>query len=76
MDLLDKIESFNDEVSKINESGIRNIKELAKTYKTAEIYFHIDLDGVTSAIGMKNYLKQYGIKTIAAHPIQYGGAYY
>jgi len=27
----------------IVESGIRNIRELAKTHKEAEIYFHIDL---------------------------------
>jgi hypothetical protein len=27
----------------LNESGIRNIRELAKTHRTAEIYFHQDL---------------------------------
>jgi len=56
----------------LNESGIRGIKDLAKEYKEAEIYFHIDLDGVTSAICMKEYLKQYGIKTVNFIPIQYG----
>ena len=39
-------------------SGIRNIKQLAKKYKKAEIYFHIDLDGVTSALAMKEYLRK------------------
>jgi len=57
----------------INESGIRGMKELAQTYKKAEIYFHIDLDGVTSAVGMKAYLEGYGIKVVDVHTIQYGG---
>jgi len=56
----------------LSEMGIRNMKSIGKEYKTAEIYFHIDLDGVTSAIGIKEYLRRYGIRTIAAHPIQYG----
>ena len=68
MYILNKI----DGIFKLNESGIRNIKELTKKYKEAEIYFHMDLDGVTSAIGLKSYLKKYNIKTIAAYPIQYG----
>lgn len=72
MNLVDKIE----EVLRLDESGLRNIKDLTKDYKEAEVYFHIDLDGVTSAIGIKNYLKGYGVKTIAAHPIQYGGKEY
>ena len=29
--------------------GIRNIKDLAKRYQKAKIYFHQDLDGVTTA---------------------------
>ena len=56
----------------INESGIRNINELAKPYKKAKIYFHQDLDGVTTAIGMKSYLENYGIKVVDAEVIQYG----
>ena len=58
--------------SLINESGIRNINDLAKRYKKAKIYFHQDLDGVTTAIGMKNYLENYGIKVVDAEIIQYG----
>ena len=54
------------------ESGIRNIKELAKRYKKAKIYFHQDLDGVTTAIAMKNYLENNGIKVVDAEIIQYG----
>lgn len=72
MSILDKITLFEQELKQISESGIKNMRALAKEFKEAEIYFHIDLDGVTTAIGMKNYLKQYGIKTIDAHPIQYG----
>ena len=37
----------------LKESGIRDIKELSKRYPKAEIYFHQDLDGVTTAIAMK-----------------------
>lgn len=73
MNILKKLDILNSQEKIVNESGIRNIKELAKTHKTAEIYFHKDLDGITSAIGMKSYLKQYGIKTVDAHTIQYGG---
>ena len=54
------------------ESGIRGIKELAKRYPKAKIYFHQDLDGVTTALGMKNYLEQHGIKVVDAEVIQYG----
>lgn len=57
-------------------SGIRNIKKIAKQYKKAEIYFHMDLDGITSAIAMREYLKQYGIQTVKVHMIQYGGLEY
>jgi hypothetical protein len=74
MNILEKINFF--EKTLLNESGIRNIVDLSKEYKTAEIYFHIDLDGVTSAIGMKQYLKSYGIKVVDAHTIQYGGMEY
>lgn len=59
--------------SRLQESGLRNITQLAKDFKEAEIYFHMDLDGVTSAIGLKKYLEKYGIKTVDSHHIQYGG---
>jgi len=76
MTILSRIDLVTEQDELIKESGIRNISSLGKEYKTAEIYFHKDLDGVTSAIGMKTYLKRYGIKTVAAHPIQYGGEEY
>jgi len=53
-------------------SGIRNIKEISKKYKEAEIYFHQDLDGVTSCLAMKNYLETNGISVPEVHIIQYG----
>jgi hypothetical protein len=45
---------------------------IAKRYKKAKIYFHEDLDGVTTAIAMKKYLEGYGIKVVDAEQIQYG----
>jgi hypothetical protein len=56
----------------IKESGLRDINALAKRYPKAEIYFHQDLDGVTTAIAMKQYLENKGIKVVDAHIIQYG----
>jgi len=41
----------------LKETGLRNIKALADRYKKAKIYFHQDLDGVTTALAMKNYLE-------------------
>ena len=57
----------------LNESGIRDINKLAKRYQMAKIYFHQDLDGVTTALAMKNYLENNGIKVVDAEIIQYGG---
>jgi len=56
----------------IKESGIRDISALRKRYPKAEIYFHQDLDGVTTAIAMKKYLEDNGIKVVGSHIIQYG----
>ena len=56
----------------IKESGLRDISALRKRYPKAEIYFHQDLDGVTTAIAMKKYLEDNGIKVVGAHVIQYG----
>jgi len=65
------IEFINEEV------GMKNISKLAKLHKTAEIYFHKDLDGVTSALAIKEFLKNYyQIETVDSHVIQYGGLEY
>ena len=58
--------------SLINESGIQDIKKLAERYPKAQIYFHLDLDGVVSAIAMREYLQKYGIDVIGYKTIQYG----
>jgi disulfide oxidoreductase YuzD len=57
---------------RITESGIRDISALRKRYPKAEIYFHQDLDGVTTAIAMKKYFEDNGIDVIDSHVIQYG----
>lgn len=57
----------------LKEGGIRDIKAIAKRYPKAKIYFHQDLDGVTTALAMKNYLENNGIKVVDAEIIQYGG---
>ena len=56
----------------IKETGLRDISALRKRYPKAEIYFHQDLDGVTTALGMKKYLEDNGIEVVNAHVIQYG----
>jgi hypothetical protein len=53
-------------------SNMKDLKKLCSKYTEAEIYYHIDLDGVTSAIIMREILKKYSVKTVAAHAIQYG----
>ena len=54
------------------ESGLRNIRALAERYPKAKIYFHQDLDGVTTALAMKNYLENNGIEVVDTEIIQYG----
>ena len=75
MDILDKIDNIESDFT-LMESGIRNMREIAKNFKTAKIFFHKDLDGVTSAIAMKKYLENNKIKVVDAEPIQYGGEEY
>jgi hypothetical protein len=75
MDILSKIGKIEDEAI-LQESGIQNMKALAKQYKKAKIFFHKDLDGVTSAVAMKKYLEDNRIKVVEAEPIQYGGEEY
>jgi mannitol/fructose-specific phosphotransferase system IIA component (Ntr-type) len=62
----------------INEEvGFRNLKTIGKEYKTCEIFFHKDLDGVACCLAMKEFLKNfYQMKMIDCHIIQYGGLQY
>jgi len=75
MDIIEKIHRIEREAV-LQESGIRDMKKLASQYKKAKIFFHKDLDGVTSAVAMKSYLESNGVKVIDAEPIQYGGEEY
>lgn len=71
------IKKYNKFIQKINEeSGIKDINSLSKIYSEAEIYFHIDTDGLTSCLAMKKYIEDYGIKVVDAHIIQYGSIEY
>jgi hypothetical protein len=73
MNIIDKIDILNKEYI-ITETGMRNISKLAKKYKSCVIYYHKDLDGVTSAIAFKKYMKQqYNLPCKDAHMMQYGG---
>lgn len=60
----------------LSEGGIRNINQLKKDFKNAKIFYHIDLDGVTSALAMKKYLEDKGFKVIGCEGIQYGDKEY
>ena len=63
---MDKMKKYTQFINE--EVGLRNISKIAKLHKTAEIYFHKDLDGVTSALAMKTFLKNYyQIETVDCH---------
>jgi hypothetical protein len=71
------LKKYSDFRNKINEEvGLQNMTKIAKSYDKCMIYHHMDLDGVTSGIAMKEYLKRYGIETVDTHIIQYGGIEY
>ena len=76
------LKKYQDFKTKINEEvGIRNITKIVQDHldtgsNNFEIWFHQDLDGVTSALAMKKYLERYGLKLVDAHIIQYGGLEY
>jgi single-stranded DNA-specific DHH superfamily exonuclease len=76
MNIVERLDKLLKEESIILESGFRNMKSLSKKWKKAKIYFHKDLDGVTSGIAIKKYIEDYGIKVVDAEPIQYGGEEY
>ena len=61
----------------INPSSIASMDDISNAVsgnRKCEIYFHKDLDGVTSALAMKQILwSQYKIECVDCHTIQYGG---
>ena len=77
--MIKKYDSF---YSKMNEeTGFKNIKKLIEQHKREhgddfEIWFHMDLDGICSALCIKKYLEDYGMKLLDTHIIQYGGIEY
>lgn len=76
------LKKYQDFKTKVNEeAGIRNINKIVQDHldtgsNNFEIWFHQDLDGVTSALAMKKYLEGYNLKCVDAHIIQYGGLEY
>ena len=55
-------------------AGKDDLSDIIGSSRKCELYFHKDLDGVTSALAMKQILKgQYDIETVNSHTIQYGG---
>lgn len=56
----------------ITEGGVRDINKLRSLFDDVIIVTHQDLDGVTSAIGMKNYFEDYGFNVVDVQIIQYG----
>jgi len=76
MNILEKIGDMQSQDNLIIESGVRDMTKIAKEYKKAYIYFHKDLDGIASALGIKKYLEDNGIKVVGAEPIQYGSEEY
>lgn len=76
------IRKYNKFVEYIKEeAGIRNIRKIISDHKeqygnTYELWFHQDLDGVFSAISMREYLSKYGMELVDSHIIQYGDIEY
>ena len=55
-------------------ANMKDVTDIVGGLRKCEMYFHKDLDGVTSALAMKQILKgQYQIETVDCHTIQYGG---
>ena len=43
MDIVKKINTYEEELKILNESGLRHMRRWSKHFKTAEGYFHQDL---------------------------------
>ncbi|NBO22438.1 DHH family phosphoesterase, partial [bacterium] len=76
------IKKYTEYLNKLNEEvGLRDIRKIVNSHKEEhgkdfEIWFHQDLDGVTSCIAMKTYLENYGLRMVDCHITQYGGIEY
>lgn len=72
-----KLEYFWEELERMDEANIKGMKQLAKKHKDFVILFHMDTDGVMSAITMKHIMQnEYRLKLKDARPIQYGNIEY
>jgi hypothetical protein len=62
------------EINPSSKASMIDISNVVSGNRKCEIYFHKDLDGVTSALAMKQILwSQYQIECVDCHTIQYGG---
>jgi hypothetical protein len=62
------------EINPSSKASMSDISNVVSGNRKCEIYFHKDLDGVTSALAMKQILwSQYQIECVDCHTIQYGG---
>lgn len=62
---------------RLDEANIRGMKQLARKHSKFSILYHMDLDGVFSAICMKHILKnEYGLKLKDVQTVQYGNISY
>ncbi len=62
------------EINPSSKASMSDISNVVSGNRKCEIYFHKDLDGVTSALAMKQVLmSQYQIECVDCHIIQYGG---
>lgn len=71
--VLQEFEYFN----KLDEANIKGVKNLIKKHNKFSILYHMDLDGVFSAISLKHILKnEYRLKLKDAQVVQYGNIAY
>ena len=62
------------EKNPLSTANMSDVSSIIGGNRKCEIYFHKDLDGVTSALAMKQILwNQYQIECVDCHTIQYGG---
>lgn len=76
LDTLDQAMAGTEKIEKnpTKTASMSDLSDVVGNTRKCEIYFHKDLDGVTSAIAMKQILwGQYKIETVDCHTIQYGG---
>lgn len=72
-----KLDYILEDIDRVDESQIKGIKELSKKHKDFSILYHMDLDGIFSAIAMKHIMQnEYRMKLRSVQAIQYGNIEY